>query len=168
MATRRIGIINWTTLPIVTGGAYFAPYTNLNAGSALDRDVLVLLASAVNGINGSFEIPEDYVGTPKCKVVWTSETTAGDLDLDFIHRVIAGTDSLLLDTTTSPSQRTDSQDNNAGPSTASNRMVDEIVLTATDFAAGATCHFELMRDGVSDGKAASVSIWAAEFTYVDA
>lgn len=168
MATQRVPMINWGTKIRPTGGAYFGPYTELNSGSALDREVLVLLASVVSGIEGSVEIPEDYVGTPKVKIVWTSETTANDVDFDCIHRTIDGSDTELLDTTATPSQRTDSQDNNTGPSAASERMVDEITVTATDLTAGATWHFEFERDGVSDTKADKVSIWGLELTYSDA
>lgn len=168
MATHRVSMINWGTKIRPTGGAYFGPYTELNAGSALDREVLILPASVVSGIEGSVEIPENYVGTPKVKIVWTSETTANDVDFDCVHRTVDGSDTELLDTTTVPDQRTNSQDNNGGPSAASERMVDEITLTDTDITGGATWHFEFERDGASDTKADDVSVWGLEFTYSDA
>lgn len=169
MSTHRITMINWGNLPkVVAGGAYFTRYSAINSGTLLDRMVLVMPSGVESGIEGSFEIPENYVDTPILKKVWTSETAAGDVDFQLDHRTIDGSDTELFDTITSPAQRTNSSNGNTGPTVVSRRMVDTFSLTATDFVAGATVHFEFLRNGDIDTKAAAITVWALEFKYNDA
>jgi len=167
MATRRVDLgFNGTVRPS-TGDPHFVPYTVVNSGSTQDPIVLVMLSAVVTVIKGHIRIPEDYVGTPVLSIVWTSETAANTVDFKFRHRTIAGSDTALLDISTSPTEREDTSVDNGGPSAPSERMLDTISLTTTDLTAGETMYYEFERDGVTDDKADDITIWHLDFQYSD-
>jgi hypothetical protein len=126
-----------------------------------------MLASVVGVVKGAIRIPENYVGTPVLSIIWTSETTANTVDFKFRHRTTDGSDTELLDISTSPTEREDSSANNGGPSAASEQMLDTISLTTTDLTAGSMLYFEFERDGVTDDKADDITVWSLDFQYAD-
>lgn len=167
MATHRLSIINGFSLPL-DSNCFFAPYVTVNSGTTQNPMVLVQKAGATSTLQGTFRIPQNWVGTSKLSIIWTSETQAGDLDFQFKHRTIGGSDTKLLDTATLPAEIVETTlTTGAEPSVPSERMVDTITLTETDFVAGDTVYFEFNRLGAADTKADDNTIWGLDFEYND-
>ncbi len=168
MATHRVSLLNGTIRPL-DSNTWFAPYSTANSGTTQDPFVLFMKSAVVGVVKGNIRIPENYVGTPVLSIIWTSETTADTVDFKFRHRTTSGSDTALLDISSSPDERADSEINNTGPSAASEQMIDVIdPLTATDLAAGDLMYFEFERDGVTDDKAGDITVWSLDFQYADA
>ncbi len=167
MATHRISLLNFSIRPL-DGNTWFAPYVTINSGTTQDPIVLVMKTAVVGVVKGVIRIPENYVGTPVLSIVWTSETTTNTVDFKFRHRTTDGSDTELLDISTSPTELEDTSVNNGGPSAASEQMIDTISLTTTDLAAGSMMYFEFERDGVTDDKADDITVWSLDLQYADA
>ncbi len=165
MATHQVNLFNSSILPL-NSFCFFAPYAAENSGTTQDPDVLHMITSVVSVVKGLIRIPDIYVGTPVTEIVWTSETTANTVDYKFRHRTM--TSAELLDTSTSPTELEDTIVNNGGPAAASGLVIDTISLTTTDISANKYMYFELERDGVTDDKADTVTVWFANFLFDDA
>lgn len=167
MATHRVDLFNSTIRPL-DGNCFFAPYTAENSGSTQDPIVLHMITSVVSMVKGVIRIPENYVGTPVLSIYWTSETTTNTVDFKFRHRTTDGSDAELLDIATSPTELENTSVNNGGPSAASEQMLDTIALTTTDLVKSSLMYFEFERDGVTDDKVDTITIWGLHLEYADA
>ena len=165
MATHRVNLLNSSIIPL-DGNCFFAPYSVENSGTTQDPIVLHMITSVVSMVKGVMRVPENYVGTPLLSVFWTSETTTNTVDFKFRHRTVG--DGELLDISTSPTELEDVTTNNGGPATASHAVLDTIALTTTDLTAGQLMYFEFERDGVTDDKVDTITIWGLHFQYDDA
>lgn len=168
MATHRIPILGWQTVPDTSGDVFFEPYT-----VKATNDNWGLMACIFNdsgtriGLRGVFQVPQDYVGTANLIVVWTSTATAGDVEWDFDYRAVGGNDTESLDQATA--QETVNASDTA-PSAVNERMEISISLTDGNFAVADTVEFEHFRDGVDAGDtmAAAAILFGLFFEYSDA
>ena len=100
MATHRISILNWATVPDTSGNVYMEPYNILATNDIWDRLVTIFRDTATRiGLPGGFTVPKNYVGTAKIIVVWTATATTGDVVWDFDYRAVGGNDTESLDQT---------------------------------------------------------------------
>jgi len=98
MATHRLPILGFATVPDTTGTAFFEPYTIKATNDVWGHLVLVLNDTAADhGIYGKFAVPVNYVDTANLVIVWTSTATAGDVEFDFMYRAVGGNDTESLD-----------------------------------------------------------------------
>lgn len=168
MATHRIPILGWATLPDTSGSVFLEPYPVKATNDRWDNAVWVFNDTATRlELHGTFEVPQNFVGTAKVGIVWTTTATSGDVEWDFDYRAIGGDDTESFD------QNTDQESvnsNDTAPSAAHERMVLTIDLTGTNFAAGDTVEFKIARDGTDAGDtiAAAVQLWGVYFQYADA
>jgi hypothetical protein len=168
MATIRIPILGPNTVPDADGDVFFEPYSIKATNDIWDYMVVIFNDSgARDGLRGAFDVPQDYVGTAKIIVVWTSTATSGDVEWDFDYRCVGGNDIESLDQT--GTQESVNQ-NDTAPSAAHERMEAQLTLTAGNFAAGDTCQFELFRDGTDGGDTMSAAaiVHMILFEYSDA
>ena len=163
MAKGRVDLLD--ALPDTNGNSYPAPYITLNSGTVRNPEVLVFKSGVKGTIEGAFGIPDDYSADPEIEVIWTSETTSGDVDFEHDQRTTKDSDAELLDINASPANRVDTSLNITGPSAASERMVTTFALTATDIAKDRSGSYKFSRDGVTDTKADNVSVWELYFKY---
>jgi len=167
MATRHKDMLGWPTQPD-SSSVYFASYANYATNDHWKGDVLVFEdTSSKEELHGRTSIPEDFVGTPKLRIEWTTTATTGDWEIDFEYRCVGGDDQESLDQSTA--QESVNQADTA-PSAAHERQVVEIALTGTNFAAGDEMEWRLGRDGADAGDtlAADVLVFEVEFVYSDA
>lgn len=166
MATHRMSIIGWQ-VKIDTANIFFEPYTVKATNDAWKHFALVFKDTATRDVlYGTFEVPENYVGAPKVKVVWTSTGTTGNVVWDFDYRAIGGTNTESFDQATAQESVTVTS---AAPGATDRRMVAEMALTAANLSAGDTVEFLFGRDGASasDTLAAAVTVHAILFEFSD-
>lgn len=168
MATHRFSIAR--DLRPADSSTYLTPYSNVHGSSpAQDPFVWVFLDAATGTLKGVFQVPENWIGTSKLIIQWTSETTAGNVRWQIKHRsMLPGT--TILDTDTTPAGITQTLDTASKPGAQSRLEQDEISLTETDLTAGDVVYFEFSRLGghANDTKADDVSLVGLLFEYADA
>ena len=168
MATHRIPVLGWQTVPDDSGDVFFEPYPVKATNDLWGKLVAVFNDTAARiGLQGSFNVPKNYVGTANLVVVWTSTATVGDVEWDFDYRAVGGNDSESLD---QGSAQESVNANDTAPSATDERMEIAIALTDGNFAADDTVSFEMFRDGTDGGDtmAAAAQIHDLFFEYNDA
>lgn len=167
MADQEIGILGMPTRPDVSGDVFGEPYSIKDTATILDPSVIIFNDSgAKDGLRGVFQVPQDYVGTPRCRVYWTGNATTGNTIWDWTVLARA-----LGEDMGAAAQRTSETVTDAKTGTAFVLEIAEITLTAADYAKGDIVLFELFRDGVSEGgggmAVAAIVFWVT-FKYSDA
>lgn len=168
MATHRLPILGWQTVPDTTGEAYFEPYT-LNATNDQWANLVLILEDTANrhGVYGVFDVPQNYVDTANLVVVWTATATSGDVEFDFDYRAVGGNDTESLDQS---GTQESVNSNDTAPSAVNERMEISIALTDGNFSAGDTVEYFFPRDGTDAGDtmAADCMVFDLFFEYNDA
>lgn len=168
MATHRIPILGWPTVPDTSGDVFFESYAVKATNDVWDRLVLVFNDTATRiGVHGGFAVPVNYVGTANLVIVWTSTATSGAVEWDFDYRAVGGNDTESLDQA-GTQQSVNSAD--TAPSAAHERMELSIALTDANFAAEDEVEFTFFRDGTDGGDtmAAAALLFNLFFEYDDA
>ena len=168
MATHRIPILGWGTVPDSSGNVFFEPYNIKSTNDVWDRLVCIFNDTATRiGLAGGFTIPKNYVGSAKLIIVWTAIATSGDVEWDFDYRAVGGDDIESLD---QAGTQESVNLNDTTPSAVNERMECAITLTASNFAADDEVEFELFRDGTDAGdtRAAAAIVLSVMFEYGDA
>ena len=168
MATHRLPILGFATVPDDTGTAFFEPYSIKATNDVWKHLVLVLNDTAADhGVYGLFDVPQNYVDTANLVIPWTSTATVGDVEFDFMYRAVGGDDAESLDQAGS---QEDVNGNDTAPSAVNERMELTIALTDGNFAAGDTVEFFFSRDGTDAGDtmAAAALVFGLFFEYNDA
>jgi putative transposon-encoded protein len=156
-------------MPDASGNVFQQPFS-IPATNDLWGDQLLFVfqdTATRIGLQGRFEVPQNYVGTASIIVVWSTTATTGDVELDFDYRAVGGDDAESLDQT--GTQESVNQ-NDTAPSAAWERMTASLSLTSANLAAGDTVLFEIFRDGTDAGDtiSASVYMFGLLFQYDDA
>lgn len=168
MATHRISIFGWSTVPDTSGDVFFEPYDVKATNDVWDYLVAIFNDTATRlGLRGKFDVPQNYVGSAKIIVHWTATATTSDVEWDFDYRAVGGDDAESLD-------QTGTQESvnvaDTAPSAVNERMTATLSLTSTNIVAGDTVQFELFRDGTDAGDtmAAAAIVHDVLFEYADA
>jgi hypothetical protein len=167
MAKHRWPILNWSMIPDGDGDAFIEPYDIKATNDAWKRLVLIFNDSGVKDVlHGGFTVPQNYVGTPKLAITWTSTATSGDVEWDFDYRAVGGDDTESLDQATAQESV---NLNDTAPSAIHEKMECLITLSA-NFAAGDEVEFDFGRDGADAGDtmAAAAIVFNVLFEYLDA
>ena len=145
----RKEILGWTTNPDNSGEVFFEQASVKATNGVWNRQVAIFNDSITrDGLDGSFDVPEGYVGTANLIIVWTSAATAGNVEWDCDYRAVGGDDSESLDQT---GVQESVNANDTAPTAANNRMEISIALTDANFAVDDTVLFTLFRDGTDAG-----------------
>lgn len=164
MATHRIPILGHATVPDVSGEVFFEPYAIEDTGAVINPLVLVFQNSGTkDGVRGSFQVPQNYVGSPVLRIVWTANATSGTVVFDWSVLPRSGTEDMGA-----AAARTTETDSTTKGGTAFTRETNDITLTAGDYVAGDEVLFELFRDTITDTMAASALVFGVYFEYADA
>lgn len=167
MATHRLPILGFPTVPDTSGDAFFEPFTIKASNDVWGHLVLVLNDSGTRiGIYGKFAVPIEYVDTANLVIVWTSTAIVGDVEFDFDYRAVGGNDTESLD---QAGTQESVNSNDTAPSAAYERMELTIALTDGNFAAEDTVEFFFPRDGTDGGDtmAAAALVFGLFFEYND-
>jgi len=153
------------TVPDSSGDVFFEPWSVKATGApAIDPLVLIFNDSgAKDGVRGSFRVPENYVGSAKLLIVWTSSATAGTCVFDWSVLPRSGAEDMGA-----AAARTTETVNVTKGGTADFREESSMALTDGDYAAGDEVLFELFRDTITDTMAAAAVVFGVYFEYADA
>jgi len=169
MATIRIPILEGNLRPDDSGNCFPEPYTIKATNDHWLRQVWIFnnAGSAVISLHGGFELPLDYVGTAKVVIVWTAQTTSGNVVWNFDYRGVGGNDTESLDQATSQETVTVTD---AAPGAVNRRLEVSISLTSANLAAGDSVEFFVSRDksSGSDTMAGAATLWDLELEYANA
>jgi putative transposon-encoded protein len=167
MATFRIPILGFNTIPDTSGNVFVEPYSVKATNDVWPYSIICFNDTATRiGIRGAFAVPKNYVGTPAVVIVWTSTATSGNVVWDFDYRSVGGDNTTSLDQATVQQAVTVTD---AAPSAANNRLEVSISLTAGNFAVDNTVQFNFYRDGAdgADTMAAAALLHGLSFQYTD-
>ena len=167
MATHRIPILGWSTVPDASGDVFFEPYDVKATNDVWKRFVAIFNDTATRlGLRGGFTVPKNYVGSPKIIVPWTSTATAGNAVWDFDYRAVGGDDAESLD---QAGVQESVSVTDAAPTAAHNRLEASMALTAANLAVDDEVEFEFFRDGTAaDTLAAAAILFNLLLEYTDA
>ena len=170
MATHRIPILGFNTLPDASGNVFFEPYSVKATNDIFRHGHFIFNDTATRDLlYGAFNVPKNYVGTASVVIVWTTTAITGNVVWDFDYRTVAGDDAASLDQATVEEAVTVTD---AAPSATDERMEVSIALTSANFAADETAEFLIARDGAggpgTDTIAAAVQLVGLYFQYNDA
>lgn len=168
MATHRIPILGFGTVPDDGGEVFFEPYSIKATNDVWKRLVAIFNdTSSRKGLRGGFTVPKNYVGSANLIIVWTTTATSGDVEWDFDYRAVGGNDTESLDQS---GTQESVNSNDTAPSAVHERMEISIALTDGNFASDDEVEFEFFRDGADAGDtmAAAAIVFALFFEYSDA
>ena len=93
MATFRKSIAGGI-IPGASGNVFWEPYSIKATNDTWRNLVLIYNDTATRDIaHGVFDVPLNYVGTPKFYVIWTSTAISGNVVWDLDYRAIGGDDA---------------------------------------------------------------------------
>jgi hypothetical protein len=164
MATRILPILGGVR-PGTSGSVFWEPYSVKATNDVWQHDVLIFNDTAARDLcYGQFTVPQDYVGTPVFRVIWSSTATSGNAIWDLDYRTVGGDDTTSLDQAGVEEALTVTD---AAPG-ATNRRMTPTMAAAANFAAGETVEFLFGRDGASaDTIAAALIVFDLIFEYSD-
>jgi hypothetical protein len=169
MSTFEKSILGANVIPDNTGRCFLEPYP-VKATNDIFKHLVFIFndpsSGQAHGIYGVFLVPQNYVGSPKIRPVWTSTATSGNCRWRFSYRAIGGDDAESLDQAAFQEQVLVTD---AAPSAAHERNVPDISLTGSNLAAGDTVEFLLERldDSGTDTMAAAAILHDLLFQYAD-
>lgn len=170
MATHRIPILGFSSRPDTSGDVFFEPASVKGTNDFFREIVLVFNDSGADDeLYGSFQVPQNYSGTAKITIIWTTTATSGDVEWGFAYRAVGGNDTESLDQTTAQESLL-SGNNDTAPSATDERMEYSISLTSGNLAAGDLVQYKFSREGADAGDtlAAAVRVYGLYFEYSDA
>jgi len=165
MATHRLYIPAIAFLPDTSGNCYPKPSSVNDSNDFVPREILAFKDSGTKVSAGAtFQIPVNYVGTPKLQVIWKSTATSGDVvwDVDFVAVAVAET----LDPAAADESETVTTTTNG---TALDRNESEVTPTGSTFAVEDVVLLKVSRDGLdaADTMAAEALFEGVAFEYAD-
>jgi hypothetical protein len=177
MATHRISVLNFSTVPDDTGRAWFESYDILATNDNHKHMVGVFedpAATEEHGIFGRFTVPKDYDsgGTTKWIIVWTSAATSGNVEWAMDYRSVAIGETLDSNAGSPAGYQQAQTVTDAAPATLHYMLEAQITPTASNFAVDDEVEFFFHRDGVTgtpnDTMAASAILFNLIFEYTTA
>lgn len=165
MATHRINILGWSALPDTSGNVWLEPAALTQTNDRYAQLVARFKDTATKDSLGfRFQVPQNYVGTAKFYVNWTTTATSGNAIWNVDYSSAAQTASL------DPSADEESLTvTTAAPGSSQTGVVSSMTATAGNFAAGDICQGKVSRNGAgSDTIAADLIAYEVYFEYLDA
>jgi hypothetical protein len=165
--TKHMAALNNFTIPDSSGNVFLEPYPIKATNDFWKSTVYIFNDTSTDDyLYGQFRVPDDYVGTAKIVITWTTTATTNDVRWEFAYRAVGGDDAESLDQSTA--QETVTQADTA-PSAANEKMTITIDLTSSNLAPGDIVTWRLGRTGTNAGDtlAASAQLWDLRFQYKD-
>lgn len=165
--TFRIPIFGGSTLPDTSGNVTPEPQSIVLANDLYPGIVFKFADSGTKiMVGGAFKVPPNYAGTPKIGGSFFTTATSGDWVQDIDYTAIADGE------TADPSAHQESVTQTITvPGTTKLIAVNEIALTAGNFAAGDTVEFQIGRDGAQGADTLAAALYcivsSVYFSYVD-
>lgn len=166
MATHRPSILGPGTLPDTSGNVWPESASQTQSNDRYSQLVWRFKDTATKiSLGGNFPVPQNYVGTAKIVILWTSTVTSGNAVWGFDYTAVGGDDTESFDPSADQESLTVTD---AAPTVGLRRLEVSISLTSANLAAGDLVQFSLSRMGSgADTIAGDTTIWGAFFEYAD-
>jgi hypothetical protein len=157
-------ILNWAALPDTSGSVWFEPASLTQTNDRYSQMVARFKDTATKiSLGFRFQVPQNYVGTAKFYVCWTTTATSGNAVWTVDYSSASQTSSL------DPSADEESLTvTTAAPGASQTGVVSSMTATAANFSAGDICQGVVSRNGAgSDTIAADLVAYDIYFEYAD-
>lgn len=166
MATHRIFIPATAFLPDASGNVYPKSSAIDDTNDLMPHEILAFKDSGTKiGASATFQIPANYIGTPKLQIIWKAPATTGAVvwDVDFASKAVGET----LDPSAADESETVTTTTNG---TALARNESEVTPTGSTFAVEDLVQVKVSRDGAegADTMAAEALFEGVAFEWADA
>ena len=170
MATHRLPIMGFGTVPDATGECYMAPIDVEipGLGTFPGSNLVMVLKdpSADTGFYGQFLVPKNYVDTANIVVVGVIDGTVGATSIDFEMSYISKADNEAIDVGWTESVAFDTGNTNGWAT--EDMLEDSAALTDGNFAVDDTVMYYFKRDQGSDDFNGDFHVTGLFFEYNDA
>lgn len=169
MATQWVSMLGGSILPDSSGNVYLQPFDNVATNKQWKNLVWTFDDTSTKiGFYGTFQVPNNYIGTLEIVPVWSASVTSGNVVWQIDYRCVGGDDTTSLDQ--SGTQETPNY-TDAAPGAAWRRLLASPAIqpTSANFAATNTMEFYFNRrgDSGSDTMAGAAYLWDLMFKYSD-
>lgn len=169
MATHRLPIMGFGTVPDSTGECYLAPISvEMALATGLMKSLVMVLKdpSADTGFYGQFMVPKNYVDTANIVVVGVLDGTVGATSVDFEMSYLARADNETVEAGWAESVTFDTGNTNGW--TNEDVLEDSAALTDGNFAVDDTVFYYFKRDQGTDDFNGDFHVTGLFFEYNDA
>lgn len=156
------------TCPDSTGECYQNAISNEMAlGTGLMKNLVMTLKdpSADTGFYGVFQVPQNYVGTPKVVVIGVLDGTVGATSVDFEFSYLTRADNETIEAGWEESVTFDTGNTNGW---ATEDLLEDSGSCAANFTAGDTVFYYFKRDQGTDDFVGDFHVVGLFFEYADA
>lgn len=168
MATHRISCGTWALLPDTSGNVWLEPAAITQTNDRYAQMVARFKDTATKDTLGfRFQVPQNYVGSAKFYVCWTSTTSDNTKNVVWTVDYSSASQTSSIDPSADEENLTVTAANTATSQTA---VQASMTATASNFAAGDICQGKLGRNGTSgsDTLVADAVVYEFFFEYADA
>ncbi len=167
MATHRVPMLGFQTMPDSSGSVWFEP-TSVDLSNESFSYIVLKYEESPSDITcyGAFNIPQNYASGGSAVVVWNCNPTTGDADFGLRWRSVGGSAGALSLVQAIQGSATSLD---VAPSSASGRVETKITITAADISAGSTLQFGVSRatTGTDAAVAGPIYVHGVLFEYED-
>lgn len=164
MATHRISVMGFATLPDTSGNVWFEPAALTQTNDRYPQIVGRFKDTATKDSLGiRFPVPNNYVGSAVIEVIWTTTATSGNAIWTFDYSSASKTSSL------DPSADEESLTvTTAAPGSSQTGVASRMTFTSANIAANDILQGKISRNGAgSDTIAADLVAYDIIFEYAD-
>ena len=168
MATHRLPIMGFGTVPDSTGECYSNVISNeVSLGTGLMKNLVMTLKdpSADTGFYGTFQVPQNYVGTPKIVVIGVLDGTVGATSVDFEFSYLTRVDNESIEAAWEENVTFNTGNTNGW---TTEDLLEDSGSCSANFTAGDTVFFYFKRDQGTDDFVGDFHVVGLYFEYADA
>lgn len=164
MATYRLEVFSWAALPDTSSNVWFEPAALTQTNDRYPQVVARFKDTATKDTLGfRFQVPQNFVSTPKFIVNWTTTATSGNAIWNVDYN--SGSATATLDPSSDNENLTVTT---AAPGSSQTGVASSMSATAANLSAGEFCQGKLGRNGAgSDTIAADLVVYGLFFEYQD-
>lgn len=166
MATHRLPIMGATCIPDDTGECYLGNISaEMSLATGLMKNLVMVLKdpSADTGFYGTFQVPQNYAGTPKIVVAFVIDGTVGATNIGFEFSYVARADNESIEAGWDESVAFTEQSNNY----ANEDMAIKSASLSSNFTVGDEVFFYHKRDYSADAFVGDIHVIGLYFEYSD-
>jgi hypothetical protein len=169
MATHRISILGSNTIPDTSGKVFMDLISNQDTHTNVKNQMCMVMdapaAAGDVGFFGTFNVPKNYVGTPKAIIKGTYNGDPTSLVSTFAMELIGLADSESIDTAY---EAADTVSESTWTGYADEDMIELAITLTVTLAVDDTVFYHFFIDDTTDTQSASFLLTSLEFEYADA
>ena len=169
MATHRLPILGATTIPDTSGKVFMDLISNQDTHTNVKNQLAMVMDAPATagdvGFFGSFKVPKNFVGSPKCVLTGTYNGDPTSLVSTFAMELIGLANSESIDTAY---EAADTVTESTWTGYADEDMLELSITLTVTLAVDDTVFYHFFLDDTTDTQTASFLLTSLEFEYSDA